>query len=387
MKIETNKRDLEAVLNLVGVAKGAGKPDSVVTHVCFQSDGSAVEIRASDMRISARGPLTGDVDGEGAFTVELWRLTKWLGTMKEGTVTLDFSGGSVAVSGSNSRIVLQSLNPAEFPPMPMLGDVDDASEVDAKRIHGLLSYLRSFILEDETLVPHYNLTEVKNGAFWATNQKALVILTVPELANTQLRIHKLDLKGVLAFIAACGTRAIKFVERLTGDEQGFFIVHPGGTSLFVPRPRKEFPDLAPQLTLLQTDGCVWWEVSPTQLNSSIEALTASADSENYLVRLSAVGSDLLEVSIRSAFGSEDSTAKVPAKIRAKQSVHLPEGKLAFHHPSLVAALAKIKDEVAALEVFASPDDGKKGRVGGLARLVYKTKDGDEIHTILHWVLH
>lgn len=385
MKIETNKQDLEAVLGLVGVAGESGKSDNIRTHFCFKSDGNTVEILATDERLSARGPLVSNVSGEGAFTVEAWRLTKWLKAIPEGVVNLSFTKSSVVVSGSNSRIVLQSLDPADFPAIPSPSE-EEAPMLEAKRAHTLISYLRSFILEDENQFPQYNITELKNGAFWATNQKALVIMTVPELATTNLRIHNLDISTVLAFLAACGTHPVRFVEQFTGKHQGFFIVHPGGSSLFVPRGRKEFPDLSPHLTILQSEGSAWWEVSPAELNAAIHALTASADNDNKVVCLAAQGSDALEVSIRSAFGGEDSTARVSAKIRLKQASKLPPGKYAFNHPSLVATLAKIKDPIAALEMFLpEPEDTpKRSRTAGMARLVVKTKDGDEIHTILHW---
>jgi len=381
MKIETNKRDLDSVLDLVGVAKGVGKADNLATHVCFQVQDGQVQILASNTRLHARGVLQANVEGEGAFTVEFWRLTKWLGSVGNAPITLNFKGSSVAVSSASSRIVLQSLNPADFPSVPVVLVPEKTPELEAKRAHGLLSYLRAFVLENETIHPQYNVAEVKNGAFWACNQKALVILTIPELEHTQLRIHKLDFPGMLAFIAACGTRAIKFVE----CSEGFHVVHPGGTSLFVPRPRKEFPDLAKDLHPLEGEAACVWEISPNQLITAVDGLTASADSENYYVRLSTAGTDLLDISIRAVFGSEDSTAQVPAKIRStKQFSQLPVAKMGFHHPSLLAALGKIKDEVAALQIYA-PEDAKKGRPGGLSRLVSKTKEGDEIHTILHWV--
>lgn len=384
MKIETNKRDLDAVLDLVGVAKGSGKADNIITHVCFQTREGQVEVLTSNTRLRARGVLVANVEGEGAFTVEFWRLTKWLGSVGDAPVTLALKGSSVAVSCANSRIVLQSLDPAHFPPVPDFTIPEDAPEMEAKRAHGLLSYLRTFVLEKETIHPQYNVAEARNGAFWSCNQKALVIMTIPELATTQLRIHKLEFPGLLAFIAACGTRSIKFVERTNGED-GFHVVHPGGTSLFVPRPRKEFPDLTKDLHPLEGEAACVWEISPEHLITAVEGLTASADSENYYVRLSTAGTDLLDISIRAVFGSEDSTAQVPAKIRStKQFAQLPVAKMGFHHPSLLAAMGKIKDEVAALQIFA-PEDAKKGRPGGLSRLVSKTKEGDEIHTILHWV--
>lgn len=383
MKIETNKRDLEAVLDLVGVAKGSGKADNVATHACFQARGGQVEILASNTRLGARGVLTANVQGDGAFTVEFWRLTKWLDAVGDAPVTLRLDGTRVVISSASSRIVLQSLNPAEFPMVPETPE-GKGSEIDAKRLHGMLSYLRAFVLEQETIQPQYNVAQVKRGSFWACNQKSLVIMTIPELEQTKLHLHKLEFPGVLAYLAACGGRPAKIVERPSGGVEGFHLVHPGGSALYVPKPRKDFPDLSGELHALEGEAACVWEISPEQLLTSIEGLTASADNENYYVRMSTAGADMLEVSIKAAFSSEDSTAQVPAKIRAtKRFSGMADAKLEFHHPSLLAALGKQKEAIVALQIYA-PSDGKKGRQEGLSRLVSKSKDGDEVHTILHW---
>ena len=70
------------------------------------------------MRVFSRSPLTAEVDGEDgdAFTVEAWRLDKWVSSVKNGALTLSSDDkGEVIAKGTRSRNKLRSLDPSRFP--------------------------------------------------------------------------------------------------------------------------------------------------------------------------------------------------------------------------------------------------------------------------------
>lgn len=375
MKIQTNKPDLEAVLSLVGVAEGQGKPDQVQNHLLFIAGPRGVEVCATNTRVSARGPMVANVEAEGQATLESWRLLKWLQALGDGEISLEASGGTVVASCASSRAVFQSLDPKLFREVPIAPQ--GGVEVDARRLLSLWTHLQNFVLDDETKAPHYNVAEVKTETFWAANMKALVIMSISELSKMNLRIHRMDFSEVLKFIAACKNRPISVVDHGTG---GFFLVHPGGTSLHVPRPTKEFPDLAEHLSILKTEAPAVWEFAPEALTQAISGLSASSEKQNETLLIGPKGTDTLQVSMKAAFSDQSSTAWLPAKIRTKQSSTLPP-ILSVHYPSLSKALAKLKEGVA-LEVF--PPDAQSKKVVGLARISQTTKEGDEIQNIFHW---
>ena len=80
MKLTVAKSDLEEALKVSSLTVGSGSDLS--SHYLFRVQEGEVEILSYDMRVFSRAPLQATVEGdEDAFTVEAWRLDKWVASV------------------------------------------------------------------------------------------------------------------------------------------------------------------------------------------------------------------------------------------------------------------------------------------------------------------
>ena len=115
MNVEVAKSDLEVALSVAGVSVDTSASD-LSSHYLFRTRNNQVEILSYGPRIFSRFPLAATCDGEDgdAFTVESWRLDKWMAGARDGVLSLSSQGsGDVKVSDGRSTIRLRSLDPLE----------------------------------------------------------------------------------------------------------------------------------------------------------------------------------------------------------------------------------------------------------------------------------
>jgi hypothetical protein len=115
MKIEVAKSDLEKALRISNITVGSGADLS--SHYLFRVNGGSVEILSYDMRAFSRAPLKSTFQGEDgdAFTIEAWRLDRWVSGVGDGTLSLSYSEGDVQATGPRSKVRFRSLDPSKFP--------------------------------------------------------------------------------------------------------------------------------------------------------------------------------------------------------------------------------------------------------------------------------
>jgi hypothetical protein len=256
MNIEVAKPDLENALAVAGITVGSG--NGISAHYLFRiksdDDGDiSVEVLSKDIMSFSGAPLKCNVDGADgdAFTVEAWRLNKWVQGVGDGVLKLSYNGeGDVHAAGPRSKVRFRSLDPSKFPLQDkLLASGEMVGTVDPKAISRALSLARFFVSVDDTSKPELCQIESVKGVLWATDRRALFSAQVPTLPELGIRIPGKEVAAVLKFLDNKQTQddtiEIRQAERSAEDGGGAnaTFVRPDGSYVGVTRPTSTFPNL------------------------------------------------------------------------------------------------------------------------------------------------
>lgn len=255
MKIEVSKSELEAALVVSSLTVSNGSDLSGHYVFRYLHKIKAVEVLSYSHRLFSRALLTcsyevKDEDAPDAFTVESWRLSKWLSGVSESVLTLSADDkGDVTAKAPKSKIHLRSLDASKFPywdaAFEGATEVGDVASNVLARAFGLS---KGFISSDDTNKPEICQAESVNGVLQATDRKALALVEVPFLAQTNLRIAGKDIGVLVRFLNLKSD--VKTTKIFTGERsatQGSgscaFFIRPDGSYLGISKPTLPFPTL------------------------------------------------------------------------------------------------------------------------------------------------
>jgi len=307
MKIEVAKSDLEVALKVVSTTVGSGSDLSA--HYLFRIHEDQTEVLSSYMRVFSRSSFTSNTDGEDgdAFTVEAWRLDKWISSVGDGVLTLaSDENGEVIAKGPRSRIKLRSLDASRFPFWDgLLSNAESMGEIDPGVLHRAISLSKNFVSTDDTQRPNICQIEANEGNLMATNRQVLSSVKVCDLSNLSLRIPTLDIGTVLKFLGDKTTQesAVDVLEASRpdgGGEAALVVMRPDGSYIGVSRPTLAMPRLPVEVE--STDITLTLDVS--EFRGAIDVLLASAPKGHEIVRFSSVDGALV-LSMSSDAGGED----------------------------------------------------------------------------------
>ena len=312
MNIEIAKTDLCAALRVASLTVGSGSDLS--SHYLFRAvpgdgDESSVEVLSYDMRVFSRAPVCGasvafDPESPNAFTVEAWRLDKWVASVGDGVLTLTSDGkGNVRAKGPRSKITLRSLDPTKFPYWDgLIGNAREVGTVDPSVLSRALSLSQYFVSTDDTSRPEICQTEANDGVLQATNRRAVSSIKVRSLPSLNLRISGKDLPAVLRFLGDKATQGLVVQEASRSEGAGScsIFLRPDGSYLGVSRPTATMPklDLKPE----ETSSNIVLKVD--EFSGAIAVLLASAPKGHQAVTFKSQEGALV-LSMPSAAGGED----------------------------------------------------------------------------------
>lgn len=386
MKIEIAKGDLDAALQVVSpVAKTSN--NDLTAHIVFRRrDNGQVEALSNSGRIGASTLLAGctvtlsDDDDDGKFTVEAARLGKWVAAYKNGVFTLeDEKPGVVRAHGPLGFVKFLSDDPDKFPFWDeTLAEATMTMKVSAKRLHAALSYVRMFVSDKDTTNPKLGVTEAIEGALQATDKGALAIVTLAELKDSHLRLHREDLTHVLSFVSGCGDDGVVEVRE---HDRCLFFMRPDGSVLLVAKTHHAFPAIN-----LDKDAQDphWWTLQASDLNVSINALAAAASKEDSRLRFQIDGGKVL-LSMTAPDGDRmvhqiDATEPGSQK---DASVGLPDDGFDLSNAYLIKVLGQHRGDAIRFGINPQMDKKTKKLGGGWVRF-REERDGDDYLTLLVW---
>lgn len=397
MKIEVAKRDLESALQVVAIGAASTGSD-LTTHFVFRAKEGKVEVLSNNGRLGASAPFIATVEDEGSFTVESWRLNKWVTAVQDGVLTLeDKEDKSIVATGPKGSVKFSSLDPGSFPYWDdQFSETEEGIRIEAKRVHAALSHVKMFISDKETTTPQLAVTEVVGASLQATDKGALAVTTLrrastrtddegnevkeykPELKGSNLRIHGKDLSHVLSFLSTCGDEAVELREH----DRCLFLIREDGALLNVGRPRHAFPELDLEDQLAKDPH--WWEVKTSDLKSGILTLVASAAREERRMQLNFVHGEVT-MQMAAASGSKN-TLRLEALTAGsvEDAVEMPAEGFEIAYPYLLSLLSQYKGET--LVFGLNPQLNDKGKPCGGWTKFREVRGDDEFLTLLVWVL-
>jgi hypothetical protein len=308
MNITVAKSDLEEALKVSSLTVGSSSDLS--SHYLFRVSEREVEILSYDMRVFSRTPLRATVEGDdGAFTVEAWRLDKWVSSVADGALSLKLGeGGEVTAKGPRSKIKLRSLDASRFPYWDgLLSEATSIGTLAPAVLYRALNLSKSFVSTDDTSRPEICQTEARSGVLQATNRRAVSSVTVRSLPSLNLRVPGKDLSMVLKFLSDKYTEEndveVQEASRPAGAGGGAcaLFLRPDGSYVGISRPTAEMPTLE----VNAEDTGVALSLNVDEFNRALDILLASAPKGHEAVEFRAEGEGLV-LSMPSAAGGSDS---------------------------------------------------------------------------------
>jgi len=306
MNIEVAKQDLEAALKVVSTTVGSGADLS--SHYLFRIHEDAMEVLSFDMRVFSRSQFTANVKGEegDAFTVEAWRLDKWVASVGDGVLTLDSDEkGEVIAKGPRSRIKLRSLDPSRFPYWDgLLTNATAMGDISPAVLHRAISLSKTFVSTDDTNRPELCQIEAIEGTMQATNRRAVSSVAIRDLPGLSLRIPGKDLTTVLKFLSDKTTQEsdVAVLEGRREGSAGAAVIfrRPDGSYIGVSRPTSPMPKL-PIEAVARTMGL---SLNVDEFMGGVDVLLASAKKGHETVTFSSKDG-VLTISMPSDAGGDD----------------------------------------------------------------------------------
>jgi DNA polymerase III sliding clamp (beta) subunit (PCNA family) len=383
MKIEVAKPDLEAALQVVSIGTASTGGDLTTHYVFRRRDDGVVEVLSNNNRLGCSMPIAGcNVSGDessDAFTVESWRLNKWIAAVEDAPLSLQLVEGTVRATSPKGVGKFQSLDPSQFPFWDeTLSEAPKGTTISAKRLHGALSHVKLFISDKDTTTPKLAVTEVHNESLQATDKGALAVVTIKELKNSNLRIHGKDLGQVISFLGSCGDGPVEVREH----ERCLFLVRQDQGVLSVGRPHHAFPDI---ILDKKPDDPHSWVLKTDDLQSTINALTASASKEDTRLNFALAGGTVA-LSMTSTSGDKVTMhlETIERDTAENAQADMPAEGFDVAYPYLLKLLSQHRGDT--LRFGLNPQRDKKTRKpkGGWVRF-REDRDGDDYLTLFVWL--
>jgi len=402
MKIEVAKPDLEVALQVASIGSASTGSD-LTTHFVFRhrDEDNGVEVLSNNNRIGCSMPIQGlNVslsDDSTAFTVESWRLNKWLSAVEDSVLTLELKDGVVKATSPKGSVKFQSLDPGQFAYWDKtLAEVKTSTTVSAKRLQIALSHVKLFISDKDTTQPKLAVTEIKKSALQATDKGALAFVALAGLDDSNIRVHGKDLAQVLSFLSQCGDEDVEIKEH---DRCLFLVRHDGGV-LSVGRPPHAFPDINIDR---EGEDPHFWDLRKEEVISAINALVASASKEDTRLLFSSPKDGIVRMSMTSAPGEKGSMhlevqnttvsapdddgedTVIPGFGSQEGAPEIPKEGFGIAYPYLLKLLGQWNSEVIRFGINPQVDKETGKSKGGWVRF-REDRDGDAFLTLLVWLV-
>ena len=379
MKIQVDKEKLGASLSVASIAVASSGEDDLQMHYLFRIRDGNVELLTYNQRICASAPIECEIIDDGndaeALTIESRRLQTWLSGIGDGDVTLSTDGsGEVLCEAARSKIHVQSMDPKKFPFWD--GTLEEAKEtatVSAKRLSSAFGYARHFISDQDSSRPEISQTEVLEGAMWATDKRAVTLIAMDFLKDSNLRVHGKDIPAVVKFLSIRDEEDVTILEH----DRCMFLRRQNGDLFAAARPLAKFPTL--KVDRDGEDGTTW-EVDAEDFKAGNKVLAGSTEWGDSRRRLT-FDKDKKQVvmSVQSAAGGHRDEYDLLTEMDDSAD-GLSGESFEVNFPYLEGIIEHF-DDVKTLKFGVS----KMGK-GGFIRFRHETDDNDLFLTVVVWRL-
>jgi DNA polymerase III sliding clamp (beta) subunit (PCNA family) len=381
MRFQVAKQDLEAALQVV--IPSLGTESGITSHFVFRrtgtkKDGYGVEVVTLAKLVFSSCPLKAKVEDEGdksAFSIEGKRLKQWLGSVADAALDFVFDSqeSEVKITAPKGSQTFQCLQPdSRYTWEREMKDATLTATLPAERLAAAIDFSQNFASLDESKKPELCVCEVKDGILYSTDRKAVSLVRIEDIGESNLRVHG---KAVPKFVSFLDTFDGTNVEVLEHD-RSLILRRGDGATFGSSRFQAPFPGV--NVDMDAEDHHVW-TVDKKTLAEAIGFLTAGASWEDNRLRLAPGDEDgEIKLSMTSATGKKTELV-VPCVETASQdgAPDVPKEGFALDHFRLTKVLKVWKDDTFPLGVSVM---GTRG----FARCCYEA-EGDNYLVILAWL--
>jgi hypothetical protein len=387
MKITVAKNDLADALRVVSACK-SNTGNDLSAHYLFKvtladpakNTETFVEVAAYSGQTYGSSPIQGAVvEGEDAdaFTIEGWRLEKWLGAVPDDGKPLSFTytpeeSKTVEARATKGVQRFGSLDPSKFPTWDnVISKSVVTATLSAQALHSILSYAGDFVGDDETKHPEQTVAECKQvplvreedkngikvnvkvdgeteGVLFAMAGMHAVQIKCPALNGCTMRVHGKDIKGILAFLATLKDGLVDLLE--DQPTKGSKATEP--TTLIL-RPHRDPDDETPgplygenrwttafpELGTPEPVDHYQWPLPKEEVIEALPFLEAGAPEKDTKLRLSRQDEDTVMLAMRTPRQTwTPLTVSTGKAVKAKGAPDLPEDGFMVNKDSFKSAL-------------------------------------------------
>jgi len=380
MRFQVAKRDLEDALGVVTPSLESTSGTALTTHYVFRRSGTndddyGVDAITLSGNIFSSCPVKAkvlDPGKKGVFTIEGKRLKQWLQHVDDAALTFELNDAVVCATAPKGSQTFQSLSPdSRYDWRETLKEAKVIATLPANRLATALGYSARFASTKEQAKPELCICEIKEGVLYSTDKKAVTLIRVAGMEESNLRIHASDVKGFTAFLGECGTGDVEILEhdRMLVLRRGDGAVF--GESRFVGK----FPGVT--LSMDDVDQHVL-TMSKPELLAAIGFLKSGAANEDNRLRMVPSKDGGVVLSMMSQTGTRTELSVLSGEmVSAKDAPKVPGAGFNMDHLGLSKVLGAWKEDDVAFGINVKGDRGYVRFVTELS--------GDKYLTIMAWL--
>jgi len=359
MKIQVAKQDLVAALQAVGPSLGSGNPGDISNHFLFRvvrqkDDSWKAQVLTYTGQLCAMSPFVSNVEIEDsevddnkvkgghwpAFTIEGKRLKTLLKTFSPAALTLDHEGAKTKVSAPRGTQVFESLDPLRYPVWDnTLEAATSIATVPADALGKAFSWVRLFVSDDEASRPDLCIFESREGIIRSSNRYGAVLVTVPQMEKSTLRVHGKDAGALIEFLSKGAGGEVEVLE----CDRALYLRRSDGAVFGEYRYNVKFPENN-KLGMIKKDP-QWWDVPIADFDTALQFLRAGASNDDNRLRFKAgtiKGTIALEM--ERAYGGEHATQAIPCEMGSEDGAQLRDKGFLVDHTLLAKVLGVAQGE-------------------------------------------
>lgn len=216
--ITVTKRVLDAALKVVSLGVEGSDESKLSSHVIFRLTGGSLELLAAGLRVlaSAKIPdatVTGDTDG--VFTVASWRLTQWIGFVKnpDELLTVEHKDGVNRLVSSKGSGRTASLDASDFKFWDKsLAESRETTRLPARSLYKAFDFVRRFASDSDTRTPDQCSVQARDGLLWGVNGKVFSNVEIAGTADLAVNVYRKDVSSIMAYLGLLGDDDVEVVE-------------------------------------------------------------------------------------------------------------------------------------------------------------------------------
>lgn len=326
MDLEIDRSKLESSLDLLEKTV-KDEPGLISSTILFtQSDDGDLVLESTNRRANSKIVIPSDdrsiseLSGSGGFTVESGRLTQWVENVFGDDIRLqcdEGKGGSVFAKSEKAEGYFQSIDPSSFPQFPE--DYEDSEPV-LETTCGKLKESLSFVKDMVDASDSWGVAQMNTDRMIGTDSQVMAVYESDEF-DEDFKIGKDDLKKILKILKKSPDDST-LILRKSGNVYFMEATSPTDDDFLLSfgQPYTSLPEIDNLPTELVEDEI--WEFGVETLKSAVQALSATADSEDDNLSVSLKGEgDEGEMNLRMRDASENHNSTFSTACKRISSEH------------------------------------------------------------------